>query len=242
MSTVAKKIETGLDVDPMFPMPVGRAHIGREITEEEISFLRGADRHSTKTPEGRVWHNNWGPPDANLVAHPEMKDIFDFCGTAILSYFKFVWPSAMPRASLSFTQTWFNIRKRGGQHEAHDHSNSFISAVFNVWGEDPIIFEPPKTSGLFGSIRFGYETSGFAPDFVPIVIPAGGILIFPSHLVHSVPRIEDPAGRCTISMNTFPVGSMGDGDNLNSLMIGGVGIGENEELPEGAMKVNLATR
>ena len=219
------KIE--MNIHPMFATPVAMCQIGRDLTGEETEFLKNVEMHCVEH-EGKPFYTDWGPSDTDLFSRPEMESIAKFCKSALLAYYDSVFPNARPRTSLAITQSWVNRKGLDCVHTPHFHSNSFISAVFSVWGRDPIILIPDRKAGFFDYLELSWEKSDFIATRHAVEIPRGGFLIFPSSLMHSVESIRDPEGRCTISMNTFPVGNLGSTYCLNSLKIDGAGIGSDD--------------
>jgi len=119
---------------------------------------------------------------------------------------------------LTITQSWFNKSEKGATHHAHFHLNSFLSGIFYVtesnastWMNTKSIWPEPGKN--FPSLQ-GETTQTLAS---PLPTEPGWLLIFPSHLVHSVDAHEGEKPRYTLSFNTFPVGSFGDAAMLTEL-------------------------
>ena len=97
--------------------------------------------------------------------------------------------------------SWFNIYQKGDYQEFHHHSNSVLSVVYFLKvGKNPasIFFKNPYIS----TVRIEYDN--YTPDtydrfsYQP---KAGMILIFRSHLEHSVEKQVDDEDRISIAYN-----------------------------------------
>jgi uncharacterized protein (TIGR02466 family) len=117
------------------------------------------------------------------------------------------------------TTSWVNKAKPGDWHANHWHSNSLISGVVYLKTN-------PKTGVVcfhkgeryynmfnetFG-IEFDKETDYSTPT-IGVVPSTHTILMFPSHLAHSVCENESTETRYSLAFNVFPRGTVGQGGN-----------------------------
>jgi len=195
----------------LFPTPVGIYNIEREITEEEIEFLKNLE---TKENEG-----NWTSQNRNILECDVLKDIRNFIQEKLDEYFSEVY-RPQTEVNLKMTQTWSNYTKPGEYHHRHSHPNSFVSAVFYPYTDsdkDRIYFFHSK----------GYEQIKIKTDDFNLWnseswwLPAkvGDLIIFPSSLTHQVPTTESADTRISIAVNTFPVGHIGFTEELTALYV-----------------------
>lgn len=127
--------------------------------------------------------------------------------------------------SYKFIQSWLSYKHPGQHHTMHTHPNSLISGVF-YFGEPvektpaikfhkPIMgmnvsYISPKT--LADKRESKYAWSEFSVEFSP-----GLLLLFPSHLNHSVPLNKTDTTRCSLAFNIVPTIGFGNETSLTEL-------------------------
>ena len=127
--------------------------------------------------------------------------------------------------SYKFSQSWLSFKHPGQHHTMHTHPNSLISGVF-YFGEPvektpaikfhkPILgvnvsYISPKMLADKRESKYGW--SEFSVEFSP-----GLLLLFPSHLNHSVPLNKTDTTRCSLAFNIVPSIGFGDENNLTEL-------------------------
>ena len=118
------------------------------------------------------------------------------------------------------TQSWVNFNRKGETHHAHHHSNSLISGVFYVAGDDcPINFSNAgyhifgrgfdveiAESNLYNAKGWRVPNENFK------------LILFPSYVKHFVEPNESDTPRISLSMNTFIKGSIGIKDSLTEVI------------------------
>ena len=200
-----------MNIDNLFPTAVGFSKLGRDLTEEELLFIKEQVRHPN---EGNTTSDN-----RKILKSVEMTDIHKFIEDAMLDYFKSVYA---PKFDVTpyITQSWANFTEPGQYHHKHSHPNSIISGVFYPQADretDKIYFykdcyERIKlTAGEYNpynSESWWYETG------------AGDLIIFPSHLTHMVQTKQGDGTRISISFNTFVKGYIGSDESLTGLHLG----------------------
>jgi uncharacterized protein (TIGR02466 family) len=123
----------------------------------------------------------------------------------------------LPFDSLPIVQSWSNRSLKGMWHHGHTHDFSFLSGIFylntadfgktwfsvnNTWYDHSLIYFKIKDS----KILIHRE----APE-------EGKLVLFPSHIYHSVDNWENDEPRYSIAFNTFPCGRFGVPDEKCSL-------------------------
>lgn len=130
---------------------------------------------------------------------------------------------------LNFTQgqivhtgSWINLHTPGDHAPKHNHTNSFYSGVFyldvpkdsgKIWFVKPTAYSTYATPTIDPMItEFNIHNSnewGFDPE-------SNDLLLFPSHLDHSVDVNESNSNRYSLAFNYFLHGIIGgDTGNLN---------------------------
>ena len=128
-----------------------------------------------------------------------------------------------PKIKFKFTNSWIMRHKRGDYSHKHNHNNSVLSGIvyLDVSSESgDIHFERSQTYvNLFPpttDLEFTEHNSINAKEII-ITPTVGQILIFPSHLEHSVKISKSDNYRYCLVFNLFPYGLMGDSSIFNSL-------------------------
>lgn len=196
-----------MNIQPLFPIPVGKFELGREFTFEENEFV--SSQPTVKNTGNTTSINNY-------VLNSEMlSGLTAFVQTSVNEYFKSVY-APKEDVSLRVTQSWLNYSKPGEWHHKHAHPNSFISGVLYMKAakeRDRIYFYnetfrqidiPTENFNLFNSPTW----------WLPV--NTGDLIMFPSSLNHSVDAVKEEE-RISLSFNTFPVGYLGREENLTGL-------------------------
>lgn len=193
----------------VFPTPVGMCDLERNLTEEEIMFVRGQETRANMGNTTSV--NNF------VLRHAVMTPLRGWIEDCVSEFFK---TTTNPKhdVHLRVTQSWFNYSQPGQYHHKHAHPNSFVSGVFyvNTNADDRIYFYkdqyhqisfPPESWNLYNSESWWFEAK------------QGRLILFPSSLTHMVPVVKGEDVRISLSFNTFPVGTVGEEMELSGLKL-----------------------
>lgn len=195
----------------LFPTPVGIYKLDRDLTDEELSFIKGQ--------ETRPNMGNTTSVDNALLRHKQMTKLRDFVETSLSDYFTTVY-NPKHKVNLRVTQSWANYTEPGQFHHKHEHPNSFVSGVFYPQANqatDKIYFYrsgfqqikfPPENWNTWNSESWWFE------------VGTGDLILFPSSLTHMVETVQGDQTRISLSFNTFPVGNIGEEVSLTGLQIG----------------------
>jgi uncharacterized protein (TIGR02466 family) len=194
----------------LFPTPVAIYKLGRELTEEELVFIKGQE---TRPNSGNVTSI-----DNTILRNHSMTQLRDFIESNVSEYFKTVH-NPKHNVNLRITQSWVNYTKPGEYHHKHAHPNSFVSGVFYPQANretDKIYFYrdgfqqiklPPNEWNAWNSESWWFE------------VGTGDLVLFPSSLIHMVETVKGEDTRISLSFNTFPVGLVGDEMDLTGLKL-----------------------
>ena len=200
-----------MNITNLFPTAVGFSKLDRDLTEEELLFIKEQVRYPN---EGNTTSEN-----RKILKSVEMTEIRAFIEDAMLEYFKSVYA---PKNDVTpyITQSWANYTDKGQYHHKHAHPNSIISGVFYPQADresDRIYFYkdgyerikvPTENWNHLNSESWWYETG------------AGDLIIFPSNLTHMVQTKQGDGTRISISFNTFVKGYIGSDESLTGLHLG----------------------
>jgi hypothetical protein len=102
----------------LFPIPVGIYKLDRDLTEQELVFIKGQ--------ETRPNMGNKTSKDNTILRNKELTKLRDFIETSVADYFKTIH-NPKHNVSLRITQSWCNYTEPGQWHHKHAHPNSFVS-------------------------------------------------------------------------------------------------------------------
>jgi len=194
----------------LFPTPVGIYKLDRDLTEEELDFIKGQE---TRPNQG-----NTTSVDNFILGRTELTNLRDFLETKVAEYFATVY-NPKHKVNLRITQSWCNYTEPGQFHHKHAHPNSFVSGVFYPQANsetDRIYFYrdgyqmiklPPEQWNVWNSESWWFEAG------------TGTLILFPSSLTHMVDTVKGDQTRISLSFNTFPVGAVGEEIDLTGLKL-----------------------
>lgn len=200
-----------MNLNNLFPTPVGFFKLDREFTEDEKSYVLNQDKHANM---GNTTSN-----DRYIFDKPEMGALNTFVNDCVKEYFQSVYA---PKFEVEpyITQSWANYTEPGQYHHKHEHPNSFISGVLYLQAEkesDRIYFYksgyqqikvPTENYNLYNSDSWWFEVN------------TGDVVLFPSHLTHMVETVKGDHTRISIAFNVFLKGYIGDESSLTALHLG----------------------
>mgnify|MGYP001301531672 CR=1 FL=1 len=143
--------------------------------------------------------------DKNVLELDFLREIKDFILTNLKKYFVDIVKE--PHVQPYVTQSWLNTTEKNQLTHPHRHPNSIVSGVFYTNANDSIIFYNGKTETFGASLSKKYD------------VATGDLLLFPSSLMHYVPKHEDTFKRTSIAFNTFAHGQFGNPDILTGLNV-----------------------
>lgn len=122
---------------------------------------------------------------------------------------------------LKITQSWLNWTKPGQFHHKHAHPNSLISGCFYVKANketDKIFFY----RNCYKQIKFPpVEWNAYNSESWWYPVETNSLVLFPSDLTHMVQPVGGEETRISLAFNAFPVGYVGDENELTALHLKG---------------------
>jgi uncharacterized protein (TIGR02466 family) len=200
------------EILPLFPTAVFKTKIKRSLGKSELKFV---DKLKNKVQRNV---GNVTSDDVYVLDRPEFKGIKEFIDSVIEDYMDNI---VQPKYDTTcyVTQSWLNWTEPGGFHHTHYHPNSFISGVFyiNASGDDDKIAFAKEKHDHF-DIESG-EYNVYNSNTWWIGVGTGTLLLFPSHLTHSVPITESDSTRISLAFNTYLKGQLGEPHFANELIL-----------------------
>ena len=198
-------------IQGLFPIPIGMYDLGRDFTTEELNYIVNAEKLKNM--------GNLKSSNEHILETPALYDIKEFLTLSMDDFFTNVY-RPKNNVRLRITQSWCNYTESNEFHHKHQHPNSLISGVFYIQTNnltDKIFFYkddyrqfdiPTNDFNLYNSSSWWYESI------------TGQLLLFPSSLTHMVEnRVACDYTRISLSFNTFPVGNLGDIEELTGLTL-----------------------
>lgn len=197
---------------PLFPIPIGFYRLEKPLNENEKNFIMNLERRPNLGNSTSV--KNY------LLEEKKLSRLKDFFNESVNNYFNEVY-RPMFDVKCKITQCWANYSEKGQWHHQHSHPNSFISGVFYVNSDsekDKIFFHK---SG-YKQIDIPHEQDNWniynsETWYFPAI--ENQIILFPSSLSHNVETIDTDRIRVSISLNTFPIGFLGDSRTLTECIL-----------------------
>jgi len=211
------------EVIPLFAIPLYRTSLGA-LDPKLKQFI--TDAECERMPAG----NGSYTVDKYFLNSPELaslkKQIMD-------GAYHFIYDFLDCKNTMEFKMenSWINKHKPGDYSLSHWHGSSLISGVYYVEvGEDAgdIVFHKDhRHQNLFNPIievGFNYtdtldqtKMNVFNTDNFGLQPKNGDLLLFPSHLAHSVDENLSKKTRYSIAFNLFPRGT--SGGKINTLTV-----------------------
>ena len=189
----------------LFAIPLYRTIIG-EPTESEQQHLKGV----AMTPGRSQALNSTNLHIMDVIQLRELRGKID---QGIQEYMKHLGVD-MTKISMNITTSWVNRYAKGDLTHQHHHSNSIISGVYYLEDCDetaPIQFHrAPGYVNLWpNTINLPIKQhNALNIDVVTVIPKMGELIMWPSHLAHSVPPNQSDTLRHTIAFNTFVKGTL----------------------------------
>lgn len=198
-------------IENLFPTPIGFFKYEDGLTEDQKTFLLDQEQRSNE--------GNTSSVDRYLLKQKKLAILTTFIEKSLHEY---LMATICPKndTRLRITQSWLNWTKPGQYHHKHAHPNSLISGCFYVNAD--------KENDKIFFYRDGYQRIKFPPvewntynsESWWYPVGSGDLVFFPSSLTHMVQPVGGEDTRVSLAFNTFPVGYIGDEDELTALHLG----------------------
>ncbi len=208
------------EIVSLFSTPVVKTNIGRDFTKLETDCFQNISMYKDK--EKMTNHRSKDRYLFDTFAE-ELYKIQKFCEHHLKQYLEEVEGVDTDLAGLRITQSWLNKTKPGEYHPPHYHLNSYLSGILYIQclPNDSINFDN-RMYGMFNNMVFPKKKmTAWDCKGVNINVEKSDLLIFPSWVPHyvNVNETKDKE-RISLAFNTFPIGELGDYDDLTHLKLG----------------------
>lgn len=194
----------------LFPIPVAFEKLNRDLTNEELEVILNQEKKKN--------FGNLVSCNSYVLELKELKNLKEFIQSCIDAYLKDIYAPDYD-VKIRITQSWVNYTSKDEHHHRHTHPNSLISGVFypqvnkdsdKIYffkdGHRPLSIETSKWNE-FNSLSWWFPLS------------TNDVILFPSELTHSVDKVTGNDTRVSIAFNTFPVGVIGNKNDLTELLL-----------------------
>ena len=200
------------NITDIFPTPIYRSELNRQLSKEELSFI-------DKTKED-VYKNkgNTTSNDKNILENEVFKNLKDDLYLRVKDYFDKIISSSN-NITPYITQSWLNYTETNQYHHKHTHSNSLVSGVFYINCQeeyDRIKFFNEKYKAIVLDVE-NYNLYNSETWWLPV--KTGDIILFPSSLTHMVETKQGNNTRISLAFNVFVKGNIGNVKNLTYLKL-----------------------
>jgi len=201
-----------ITIDALFPTPLMRTNIGENFSKKEIKFIDECEKNLTINSGNKTSSDNYVLNNKNFSS---LKNKFD---KYIQTYFNEI---IRPKNKIKpyITQSWINYTGEDQYHHTHAHPNSLISGVFYIdvnEKTDRINFFK-KNENTIKIYTEDYNIFNSESWWIPV--KNGDLILFPSHLQHSVELKQTKGIRKSLSFNVFVKGVLGKSEQLNELKL-----------------------
>lgn len=183
---------------PLFSTPLYHASVVNcisDIVVEEKDFF-----------ENQNQYNTYNSRNQNILDEDRFKEISDIVDEHVGTYAYDILKISK-QTKLQRTCSWMVIGKPGSVTAPHIHRNSIFSGIFYVKSEEnagEIIFSTQPTHSIISPDL--EEKNIYNSESWSISVKTNDILVFPSHLNHSVSCNNSGDIRCAIAFNYFLTG------------------------------------
>ena len=192
-----------VDVSGLFPVPLMRVS-GLLPPSAVADLLAQADADLTETnaKSALLSHSTV----LNPMSSKQFRDISETAMPRIVDFGSLLFGENL---EWSIKEMWLNRLEHGGHQSVHSHANSFISGVVYLTRSHPsartVFF---KSMGgrdfAFANEHADARMGPFnAPKWAVPETRPGDMVLFPSYLLHEVPKNEGGT-RVTLAFNAFP--------------------------------------
>jgi uncharacterized protein (TIGR02466 family) len=199
-------------IHSIFPTPVYFSKLTRNLTDKELKIINDT-RKDVYENEG-----NFTSMDTYILNKKELKNLKNELMKSVDDYFVKVIDTN-DKIKPYITQSWINFTEEQEFHHAHEHPNSYLSAVFYINADktyDKIKFYKMGYQTILPTVREYNYYNSLAWSFP---VETLDIVIFPSYLSHCVEFKKGKNTRTSLAFNIFIKGKVGSERALTELTI-----------------------
>tara|TARA_R100001015_G_C4620530_1_gene177488 strand:+ start:725 stop:1336 length:612 start_codon:yes stop_codon:yes gene_type:complete len=191
-------------IENLFSTPLYMNSLERKITLKEKNLINSFQDKTVLNL------SNYHTKESYVLNNKGFKNLKKFIQECCDDYLeKVISPS--DDVKLNITQSWINYSNQNQYHQEHCHTNSYISGVLYINAKeenDAIQFTNNAFRFLNPNIK---HYNVWNSKTRTLNVRTGMLIMFPSHLYHSVKVNRNNYTRTSIAFNTFLKGTIGGG-------------------------------
>ncbi|GAC1348360.1 MAG: hypothetical protein NVSMB18_36300 [Acetobacteraceae bacterium] len=191
------------EIEGLFPIPLFRSRglFAAEVVSALTAEIRDVFTQRNARSE-LLSHTEIVRPDAN----PLYRRVAEIASEKVVEFGTLMFGE---RLRWMVKEMWTNVLEPGGSQSLHAHANSFVSGIIYLTASHPsshtVFVRNPGGSEF--SFRHNTRSAQIGPfnagKYVTPEIEAGDMVLFPSYLLHEVPRNLGEQ-RITLAFNAIP--------------------------------------
>jgi uncharacterized protein (TIGR02466 family) len=208
-----------IELFPIFSTPIYKTNIFENVNAEEI--LRCIKKEFFSLLHEK---NGYKSDNSYVLEKTELKDLKNIIQHNI-NFFAYDLLGVDKNIEFYITNSWLMKHKSGQWAQRHTHANSLLSGIFYLQVNEntgSLLFEKGLSHiGIFPSIfdipfqkdtQFNFTKFSIRPN-------NNDLILFPSHLPHSVEVNNSNEDRYCLSFNVFVKGNLGNNCGINYLQL-----------------------
>ena len=211
-------MENNHNIIPLFPTPLFVTTLPTSLS----SITSWLDKQPMYTDQGTSGEYGHRSKNSYILNHPSCKDLKTSILSNVLEFSNTILGYSYKE--YTFSQSWISHKYPTESHVPHNHPNSLISGVF-YYGKfssntPQISFHAPYTESNFPTIRPSQDksiTNQFNSEIFHLKVSPGNLILFSSHLRHSVPKNNTNDVRKSLAFNIVPIEGFGSEEELTEL-------------------------
>ncbi len=195
------------EIEGLFPVPLLHAHalLDPSLTQAlaaQVLTAHAQDHAQQNARSEKLSHTAIVRP----AAHDLYRTLVQVAGPKLVEFGTLLFGD---RLRWAVKEMWSNVLETGGSQSLHAHANSFVSGIVYLTPSHPsahtvFVRNPGGSEFTFRHNTSTSETGPFnAGKWVTPSIEPGDMLLFPSYLLHEVPRNQG-GRRITLAFNAIP--------------------------------------
>jgi uncharacterized protein (TIGR02466 family) len=197
------KRELSSETFALFPTPVQRiAGLFPRVLLSELSQRFAPNAQQRNTQSDQLAHTQMLAPDADT----QLRHLCSLIAPHVQQFGELLLGE---RLTWTIKELWVNVLETGGRQALHNHANSFVSGVVylsdshssanTLFSKSPsssdFVFNNQNERAALGAYNAGKWSAPAAA--------AGDMLLFPSYLLHEVPKNQG-GRRISLAFNAIP--------------------------------------
>ena len=194
-----------MELVSLFPSCLLLNTIEEPFTQDELDFILEY-KDDVRVSTGNITTN-----DVLVLENPRLARLKKIVEEALQDYLIQLYNPINPdNIKLVVTQSWLNYTDKTQYHHKHHHHNSVISGclyINAIKDKDSIVFTKRATGDNWQLQAL--EQNYFNCNEFTVNVGTGDVVLFPSNMLHSVPKTNHEHSRISLAFNSFWEGELG---------------------------------